>query len=54
MVNRLLLTLASNDATAHSLLRLAHHVLLMLGLLLYTVDHALINVMLLRLGVHAL
>ena len=53
MVDRLLL-LASNDATCHSLLSLSHHVLLVLALLLYTVDHALVDVMLLGLRVHAL
>ena len=54
MVDCTLLALTTYDAAADSLLRLAHHVFLMLTLLLYAVNHTLIDVMLLRLRVEAL
>lgn len=40
VVDRLLIALTSDNTATDSLLRLAHHVLLMLILLLYAVDHA--------------
>lgn len=54
MVDRLLLVLTSDDTAADGLLRLAHHVLLMLVLLLHAVNHARIDVMFLGLRVHTL
>ena len=50
----LLLALTTDNTAAHSLLRLAHHVLLMLVLLLHAIDHARVDVVFLRLRVHTL